>query len=441
MKKTIKKTLCAGLLFIATLTSITLKANTFTLLTYNVAGLFQYVSGSDPLKNTPIISTKINEYDICLFQEDFNYHQLLINDSIHPFKSSHQSIWNWGMGYGDGLSRVSKIPFSTYLSEAWNNCSGYIYNSNDCLTPKGFSFARHFFADNVIIDIYNLHTDAGASNEDLSARSKNFTQLIKRINTWSTGHAVIVAGDTNSRFKQKNGAIQLINQGFSDAWVSTYNNEIVPKNNSMISSDLKESEKVDKILYRSTKAVNIKLESFNNLNKTFVDAHLKPLSDHAPWMAKFSYNAGDKFNLTAAIGCNQSKLFFNDLPEIPTEPTIKTLTLEGSNTINYIKTEYSNGATLEHGNLANNNSKNSKSFKLENDEYFEDVIICSQSNYEVGYISITTNLGNNITVGTHSDNCSVFKAPEEGKFVGFWGQESLKNKNRTISQLGLISYK
>ena len=57
----------------------------FSVLTYNIAGLPQGISSSNPLKNTPYIGKLINDYDIVQVQEDFNYHELLIKNDNHPY--------------------------------------------------------------------------------------------------------------------------------------------------------------------------------------------------------------------------------------------------------------------------------------------------------------------------------------------------------------------
>ena len=72
----------------------------FTTLAYNVAGLPQGISGSDPERNLPLISPLLNDYDVVLTQEDFdwwtplaglldfrNYHARLRADATHPYRT------------------------------------------------------------------------------------------------------------------------------------------------------------------------------------------------------------------------------------------------------------------------------------------------------------------------------------------------------------------
>ncbi|WP_441347236.1 endonuclease/exonuclease/phosphatase family protein [Rhodococcus sp. OK302] len=79
--------------------------------------------------------------------------------------------------------------------------------SGDCLTPKGFTFTRIHPADDVIIDVYNLHTDAGSETRDMTARSANLDQLTRFIAARSAGNAVVVMGDTNSRYTRAGDSI------------------------------------------------------------------------------------------------------------------------------------------------------------------------------------------------------------------------------------------
>lgn len=63
---------------------------TFTALTYNVAGLPEGINADQhPVANTPLISPRLNNYDLVNVQEDFFYHDLLIKDNHHKYKSMY----------------------------------------------------------------------------------------------------------------------------------------------------------------------------------------------------------------------------------------------------------------------------------------------------------------------------------------------------------------
>ena len=62
-------------------------AGTFSVLSYNVAGLPEGLSSGNPKANTPIIGQRIRPYDIVHVQEDFNHHASLYANNTHPFRT------------------------------------------------------------------------------------------------------------------------------------------------------------------------------------------------------------------------------------------------------------------------------------------------------------------------------------------------------------------
>ena len=108
----------------------------FNVLTYNIAGLWDPISQSNPSVNTIKISPKLNPYNIVCVQEDFDYHSDLVTHVTHPYHSNHSG----GSTSGDGLNRLSIFPFTAHKRITWNDCYGTFNNGNDCLASKGFSF-------------------------------------------------------------------------------------------------------------------------------------------------------------------------------------------------------------------------------------------------------------------------------------------------------------
>jgi hypothetical protein len=66
---------------------------------------------------------------------------------------------------------------------------------------------RERLAEGVYIDFYNVHTNAGTSAGDLSSRADNLSQLTSFIATHSAGNAVVVMGDTNTRYTRAGDTI------------------------------------------------------------------------------------------------------------------------------------------------------------------------------------------------------------------------------------------
>lgn len=180
-----------------TATQTVLASGTLRALTYNVAGLPQGISGSNPVRNTPQISPKLNAYDLVVVQEDFWYHAQLERDAQHPFRSAplttHTTLVN------DGLNTFSHTPFSDFTRVRWNVYFGLFTNSNDGLASKGWSAARHELFPGITVDVYDLHADAGGDQGDIDARVQQFAQLAQFMATYSAGRAVLVGGDTNLR--------------------------------------------------------------------------------------------------------------------------------------------------------------------------------------------------------------------------------------------------
>jgi hypothetical protein len=82
-------------------------------------------------------------------------------------------------------------------------------------------FARFEIAPGVTFDVHDLHADAGSDEASMEARRRNLTQLLKLIEDRSSGRAVVVMGDFNSRYT-RNGDIaeQIREAGFQDSWLN-----------------------------------------------------------------------------------------------------------------------------------------------------------------------------------------------------------------------------
>lgn len=195
-----------------------MSVGSFRALTYNVAGLPQGLSGSNPVANTSQISPLLNNYDLVLVQEDFIYHIDLQQHTIHPYQSLPLTQFNSFVN--DGLNRFSSTAFTGFVRQRWNVCSGLWNQSNDCLSSKGFTVGRHELSPGVEVDVYNLHADAGGSSGDQNARTVQFAQLATFMDSYSVGRAVIIGGDTNLKTRIAEDARVLAdfkgNQGLQD---------------------------------------------------------------------------------------------------------------------------------------------------------------------------------------------------------------------------------
>jgi hypothetical protein len=277
-------------------------AGTFSVLTYNVAGLPEGLSGSHPVANHPQISPLLNAYDLVEVQEDFAYHDLLVADLTHPhqsIKDTNPGPWGEQLGYafGDGLNTFSRLAFADFTRVTWNECFGLVSNASDCLTPKGFSFQRHELAPGAFLDVYNWHADAGGDPEDQAARRSNTRQLYDFIAANSAGNAVLVLGDTNSRYTRDGDVLpeMLAAVGLTDVWVELERGGALPSLGSSLTAGCAadpsggDCERVDKILYRSSATLALEALDHEVLAELFSDTAGEPLSDHDPVYALFRY--------------------------------------------------------------------------------------------------------------------------------------------------------
>jgi endonuclease/exonuclease/phosphatase family metal-dependent hydrolase len=248
------------------------RSGSLEVLTYNVAGLPEGISRSRPLANLPRIGELLNRYDITLVQEDFAYPLELRRHIRLPHASL--PFVRKGLDFGDGLSQFARLPFSEYRRETWASCHGVVDSFFDCLTPKGFTFARQTLGDGAVVSTYNLHMDAGWSEEDRAARSAQVEQLIAAIERDSEGQAVIVGGDTNILRRERHLLKRLERAlGLADACAETR---------------CPEPARIDRVLYRSSKQLRLRPTRWR-IASEFVDDTGRPLSDHMPVVVRFDW--------------------------------------------------------------------------------------------------------------------------------------------------------
>ena len=162
-----------------------------------MAGLPEGISSAPTPRQsaTTAIGQRLGPYDLVHVEEDFNYHAALYAADNHAYRTPTSG----GAGVGSGLNSLSSLPYDgdDFERVHWNSCQ---LDSGDCLTPKGFTFMRTRLAEGVYVDVYNLHTNAGTNDGDESSRASNLAQLSGFIQSHSAGNAVIVMGDTNTRY-------------------------------------------------------------------------------------------------------------------------------------------------------------------------------------------------------------------------------------------------
>lgn len=170
------------------------------ILTYNVHGLLEWITGDDTPARMRGISPLLAAFDVAAIQENFFYSDDLMTDRAHPHFAHSDTIAE-GRQTHSGLTLLSTPAIVDSEGEAWRLCHGISDGASDCLATKGLQWSRLQVGDaaHATIDVFNLHAEAGGGEQDIAARTSDIAQLIENIGSRAAGQAVIVLGDFNLR--------------------------------------------------------------------------------------------------------------------------------------------------------------------------------------------------------------------------------------------------
>lgn len=404
----------------------------FTILDYNVAGLLEPFSSSNPSVNTPLIAELVNNYDIVQVQEDFNYHAALYEGDLHPYCTPTSG----GMGFGDGLNTMSNFPFSDDLERiSWNDCNG-----TDCLTPKGFTWLRLRLDEGVYIDLYNLHTNAGTGDDNFEARRSNVAQFVEYIKVHSPGNAFIITGDFNCRYTRTEDNIRLVSDELpaTDSWIELIMDGLTPEigsdalvcENAPISSDFS-CELVDKIFYSSNNYITFIPQEFRYEDNVFQNSDGDMLSDHHPVYTRFEWELANNIIMSDQFG-GPHGTSFNDVNYIPENPIVTNIGLRAGSRVDQVNISLSGGITFVHGGTGGT----ANSLTLNSNEYVSSVQLCSgqkDGNTRIFYVKFTTNTGRTLSGGSTTSSAVTYSAPSGWQIVGFHGRSGSE-----VDKVGVI---
>ncbi|WP_055715497.1 jacalin-like lectin [Streptomyces torulosus] len=404
-------------------------SGTFNVLTYNVAGLPEGLSSGSPKTNTPLISPRLGAYDLVNVQEDFNYHAALYAGDGHP----HRTATSGGVPFGDGLNTLSDLPFEDFERVKWNKCTG-----TNCLTPKGFSLARVRLAEGVFVDLYNVHTNADSDDAALAARRANITQLSDFIKANSAGNAVIVMGDTNTRYTRAGDNIRTLvsENGLRDPWVDLVKGGRPPAQGGdalvcATTAPAQDCEVVDKVLYRGSPLVDLTATRYHNEWAKFLDAGGKNLSDHFPHTVDFSWSVNPRFGASDFFGGPHGTAF-SDAGDLPSAVSPRTLTLRGASRLDGVSLTHDGGTTLTHGGTGGT----AVSLTLAPGEHLTSVKLTQgkkDGRTRIFSAAFTTDQGRTLASGTPTADTRTFTAPAGRQIVGFTGRAGTE-----IDKLGVL---
>ncbi|KAK6071729.1 endonuclease/Exonuclease/phosphatase [Seiridium cupressi] len=399
----------------------------FNALSMNVAGLPEILQDNDvpgdKTVNSGTIGSKFAEYgyDIIHVQEDFNYHAYIYATDTHEYRTATSG----GVPFGSGLNTLANFDWIDFTRVKWDTCSDA--SSNDCLTPKGFTFMRVQVDDGVFVDCYNMHTDAGTEDGDETARDANLAQVADYIDTWSIGNAVLVLGDTNSRYTRTADNITIFSSqnGLTDAWLELIRGGVVPTEETLCDnpSTTDYCETVDKLFYRGSSVVGLEATYFNYESSKFLQANGSILSDHNPITVNFTWTSSSSLRQSNFWG-GAYGTWFSDVPTLSgkSSPKASVLTFRGGDRLDSVGLTLTDGTTLTHGGTGGT----AATLTLGSSEYWTSAQLCEgQKNGETRnfYIQATTSAGNTLAAGTSTSDCATFSAPTGWQIVGFMGQD------------------
>jgi len=266
--------------------------HTFTMLVYNVHGLFPLIAKDDPRNRMPTIGWLSNRYPVVLLQKDFEYHNILaaqLEDSVGyrgngmgwdprlvlaKILISPVAIFlpHFSPPYGAGVTTFAEKPIEITEVERvrYARCNGWFGANGDCWARKGFLMTRLRFPDGAEVDFYNTHLEAGPTPRSVSVRSSQFVEIGDGIERLSPGRAVIAAGDFNVAF---------IRPGDRDMMMDF--RERVQLDDTGAAPELPLWRERGFVLYRSGDKTRLTVEASGEAKEFVSENGSRALSDHA----------------------------------------------------------------------------------------------------------------------------------------------------------------
>lgn len=290
----------------------------FRLLSYNVSGLPVEISQGHPDINLPVISPLLNDYELVLTQEDYdwwkpdglassvdfvNYHGRLRASATHEYQSpQHPGPKAVGldpadrpdMELGDGLGIMANLPVEGDERVPWTDCFGGFNQEDggkaDCLAMKGFQVAELTLPNGAGVHVYNINAEAGTNPRDQELQAANFEQLADHIAANAKGDAIILAGHTNlyldgTEAASSDGEDGRIWQAFLETTGLT---------DACSAGSCDDGTVLDRVLYRSGKGVELEPTSQKLRTDRFVDVNGEPLSENPPVEVVFGWRPAAK---------------------------------------------------------------------------------------------------------------------------------------------------
>ncbi|CAE6455643.1 unnamed protein product [Rhizoctonia solani] len=396
-------------------------AGTFNVLTMAIRGSVQF---SDDWLDIPIYMKYIGQ--------DFEFHEPFYEHDNHPFRTATSGEFLVG---DSGLNTLSKYDWVDFSRVDWYD--GYNFWAGVgwyC----GFTFMRVRIEEGVYIDMINLQANNGMYFENLAWRGEQIEQLVDFIKVNSVGNAVIVFGNTESRYTRPDDNIRLLTTetGLTDAWVQAIGGsppaagasamkcpEGVPPN---INCEVEE-----KVFYRRSPTINLNSTGFFCDTSRFLSPEGELLTWHNPVRVEFAYTVTTRLRLSKPYG-GPHGTWFNDLPSIPASPKLSYITLHGDQRLDSITLALTSGHTFTHG----GSGGHLYSLYMTEGEYVKSTKLCwgkKHGHTRIFYAQLSTNWERQVQAGNATTDCATFIPPSEHAVVGTYGRSGSE-----VDHLGFI---
>jgi hypothetical protein len=246
------------------------------------------------------------------------------------------------------------------------------------------------------------------------------------INTYSAGNAVLVFGDTNSRYSRTADipAVFINNNGMKDAWVELARGGVVPTEESLCSNPSSTTfcEIVDKLWYRGSPSLDLQATSFKYAGDMFLQPDGNVLTDHDPILVDFKWSLNNALRVSEPHGGPHGD-FYNDLTTLATvrSPKAASITLRGANRLDGVSLTLSSGQTFTHGGTGGTAS----TLTLNQGEALVSATMCEDkynNTTRLFYMEVKTSSGRTVSAGKKTNNCVTREAEPGWGIVGFTGR-------------------
>lgn len=296
------------------------------------------------------------------------------------------------------------------------------------------------FAEGVVIDAYNLHADAGTTAADNVARAANLRQVSDYIKLNSIGNAVLVFGDSNSRYTRTDDIPAVFSEqnGMTDTWLQLVRNGVAPAKgaDALLCSNPATNntcEIVDKTWYRGSPAVSLQAKTFDYAGHLFLQENGDILSDHNGVLVDFAWSLVDRFRVSDVFG-GEEGTWYNDLDAVSglAASKVASITLRGADRVDNVAVTLASGQTFAHGGTGGSPT----SLTLASGETLASATLCQgqkDGKTRIFYAQFTTSAGKTVQTGVKTSDCVTRSAGAGRGIVAFLGRSGDE-----VDQLGFV---